>query len=433
MTRTASIGGHRQIVGVDAIRCLAALLVMMFHFSFWIWAGRAYHPGLGAPPPDDPWLAPFTSPGWVGVQVFFVISGFVIIYSAADATPFTFFRSRLLRLVPAAWICSSITAAALLISGTSYATAGQLAKSWLKAVIFYPFPGWIDNAYWTLGIEVSFYAVVLAVLATGMSHRMFKIVGLIGLISSAFWILQFAVEHTFGTIDSLPHAAIFRIADLLLLHHGCFFALGAFLCLAKYRPLNGLELGCTLVFGLGGLLEMRYVAHVVGGLSGVHQPAIPALLIWSVCIAAIVASIRWNNTLAGFGPRFVNVIRSIGLMTYPLYLLHQFVGYLIINAMRQYVPDSAALVVAIAVCLSLAFAVSKYAEPAVRAVLASWLTRIHSPTIGLTERAGYFSPPSPASGAGFMQSLQRLGLTDVGAGTSHRRHQPILPNQDPGG
>jgi peptidoglycan/LPS O-acetylase OafA/YrhL len=74
-------------------------------------------------------------------------------------------------------------------------------------------------------------------------------------------------------------------------------------------------------------------------------------------------------------------------MTYPLYLLHQFVGYVIINTMRQYVSDSAALVIAIAVCLFLAFVVSRYAEPAVRTILAGWLARVHTGTIGLTERA----------------------------------------------
>jgi peptidoglycan/LPS O-acetylase OafA/YrhL len=377
----------RQIVGVDAIRCLAAVLVMIFHFSFWIWAGNAYHPGLGTSPPGYAWLAPFTSPGWVGVQIFFVISGLVIVYSAGDTTPFRFFRSRFLRLVPAAWICSSITMAALLISGTGYASIGQLAKSWLKAVIFYPFPGWIDNAYWTLGIELGFYAVVFAAIACGMSHRIFRIVGLIGLVSSAFWILALAAENTLGTIDSLPRIAIFRVTDLLLLHHGCFFALGTFLCLAMYRRLNGLELGCALVFGIGGLLEIRYVAHVVDNLTGVHRPAITPMLIWFICIAAIVAAIRWNSVLAGFGPRFVSIMRLIGLMTYPLYLLHQFVGYVIINAMRQYVADSAALVIAIAVCLFLAFIISRYVEPAVRAILAAWLTWAHTGAIGLIERA----------------------------------------------
>ena len=55
--------------------------------------------------------------------------------------------------------------------------------------------------------------------------------------------------------------------------------------------------------------------------------------------------------------------------------------------MRQYVSDSAALVIAIAVCLFLAFVVSRYLEPAVRTILATWLTRVHTGAIGITERA----------------------------------------------
>jgi peptidoglycan/LPS O-acetylase OafA/YrhL len=377
----------RQIAGVDAIRCLAAVLVMIFHFSFWIWAGLAYHPGLGTPSPDFAWLAPFTSPGWVGVQIFFVISGFVIVYSSADTPPFRFFQSRFLRLVPAAWICSSVTLAALLISGTGYTSIGKLVKSWIKALIFYPFPGWIDNAYWTLGIELGFYAVVFAVIASGKPNLIFKVIGLIGLLSSAFWILALAVENTFGTIDSVPGAAMFRVTDLLLLHHGCYFALGTFLCLAKFRRLSGLELGCMLIFVIGGVLEIRYVAHVVDILTGVHRPASGPMLTWFVCIVAIAASIRWNSVLAGFGPRFVNIMRRVGLMTYPLYLLHQFVGYVIIDTMRQYVADSAALVIAIAVCLFLAFVISRYVEPAVRNILAVWLARAHTGAVGLIGRA----------------------------------------------
>jgi len=277
--------------------------------------------------------------------------------------------------------------AVLLVSGTGYSSIGELAKSWLKAVIFYPFRGWIDSAYWTLGIELGFYAVVLAVIAAGMSNRIIKVVGLIGLVSSAFWILAFAAENTLGTIDSLPRVATFRVTDLLLLQHGGFFALGAFLCLAKYRRLSGLELCCTLVFVIGGLLQIRYIAHVVDNLTGVHRPAIMPMLIWFVCVLAIVASIHWNSVLAGFGLRFVHIMRLMGLMTYPLYLLHQFVGYVVIDTVRQYVADSAALAIAIAVCLFLAFVLSRYVEPAVRSILAAWLTRVHTGAIGLIERA----------------------------------------------
>lgn len=380
-------GSIRQIVGVDAIRCLAAIFVMIFHLSYWIWAGMQFHPGLGGSTPVDyVWLAPFTSFGWVGVQVFFVISGFVIIYSAQNATPFRFFRSRFLRLVPAAWICASITAAALLLSGTGYTTQGGLATAWLKAVTFYPFRGWIDNAYWTLGIELAFYAVVFLVIASGMFRRIYWLVGLIGMVSSLFWFTAFAVEILFGS-HGVTRVAIFRLTDLLLLQHGCLFALGAFVCLAHSRRLNRLELGCLLAFVVGGLLEIRWEAHLVDALAASHRPAVIPMVVWSLCVLAIAASVRWNSLLAGFGPGFVAGMRAIGLLTYPLYLVHQFVGYVIIDTLRKYVADSAALIIAIAVCLLLALLISRFLEPAVRTVLARWLNWVHARAIGGWQRA----------------------------------------------
>ncbi len=45
-------------------------------------------------------------------------------------------------------------------------------------------------------------------------------------------------------------------------------------------------------------------------------------------------------------------------MTYPLYLLHQNVGYVVVDAMRRHVTDTVALFVSVGVCLGLAFVVT---------------------------------------------------------------------------
>src|SRR6185312_3999042 len=90
---------RRQLVGLDLIRFSAAFMVMAFHLT-------------GKTP-----LAATAAWGWVGVEVFFVLSGFVIAYTAADATSGRFLRNRIVRLMPSVWLCGTITAVFFLFHG----------------------------------------------------------------------------------------------------------------------------------------------------------------------------------------------------------------------------------------------------------------------------------------------------------------------------
>ncbi|WP_246707247.1 acyltransferase family protein [Mesorhizobium sp. NZP2077] len=69
--------------GVDILRFLAAVLVMVYHYGFWVWAypdGISAQATGGVPPQPD--IGAWVGSGWVGVEIFFVISGFVIAFSA---------------------------------------------------------------------------------------------------------------------------------------------------------------------------------------------------------------------------------------------------------------------------------------------------------------------------------------------------------------
>src|ERR1700736_5214925 len=99
-----------QILGLDLLRCTAAIMVMLYHYAcfmpVWYWGFNraAYEPGISFHA-----LIPYSWFGWMGVQIFFVISGFVIAYSSNHATPVWFLKSRFLRLFPTLWVCSLIT------------------------------------------------------------------------------------------------------------------------------------------------------------------------------------------------------------------------------------------------------------------------------------------------------------------------------------
>jgi peptidoglycan/LPS O-acetylase OafA/YrhL len=104
--------------------------------------------------PDFPELS-FLSVGWVGVEIFFVLSGFVIAQSADGRAAFDFLRGRAGRLMPAIWICATITVVIVLLF--KMALLGPVFSSYIKTLVMYPNGPWISNVYWTLTVEIMFY------------------------------------------------------------------------------------------------------------------------------------------------------------------------------------------------------------------------------------------------------------------------------------
>ncbi|HRE16529.1 MAG TPA: acyltransferase family protein, partial [Rhodocyclaceae bacterium] len=110
--------------------------------------------------------------GYLGVHLFFIISGFVILYSAQDATPRSFLASRAARLYPAFWIAATLTSIVVWVSGNPQFAVGIVDY----LVNLSLFPHWfdvpyVDGAYWSLACELHFYLLVWLVLRLGLMHR----------------------------------------------------------------------------------------------------------------------------------------------------------------------------------------------------------------------------------------------------------------------
>ncbi|MGO9430666.1 acyltransferase family protein [Rhodoblastus sp.] len=389
---------RREVAGVDLLRFAAAFMVMLFHLGFW---------GCAAPHSRTnsllqvhacfPKLAPFASAGWIGVEIFFVISGFVITWSAQNASPLQFVASRILRLAPAAWICATLTACvALAFTGVEMR---DISRGYLRTLAFYPTAPWIDDAYWTLGVEIAFYMVVAAVLAFGRRAWITAVVGAIGAASASFWILRAAVG-TSGPSSFLAFlnvAATSRYTELALLQHGCFFCIGAILCASMGDCLSRPVLALALFCGVGGALEIVASAASKSSIAGADLSVATPLAIWALAMLAIVASIRLGRNAER--PSLSRWARRIGLMTYPLYLLHSLIGSIAIQTLiYSGVSDAPALVLSMALAVALALVVSEVLEPAARGALAR----------------GLFSGIAPPSGAirGGLASASAATLAD---------------------
>jgi peptidoglycan/LPS O-acetylase OafA/YrhL len=170
--------------------------------------------------------------GRVGVEIFFVISGFIIAHSAERASAFQFFRSRVVRLMPGVWIVAPITYALTLL--INFAAPRELSVRLFRSLIFYPFGPWIDGVYWTLPIEIVFYTLVFSLLTIRRFRWLQATMTLIGLLSCAFWL-----GTILGLSDVIPIPANGRRLELILISHGCLFALGVFLWLCLTTKFTG--------------------------------------------------------------------------------------------------------------------------------------------------------------------------------------------------
>ena len=363
MTAPARPAIKQHLLGLDVLRFVAALLVLFFHFCYLVnvrpqgLIGRASQQAVTFPE-----MTPFTHFGWVGVQVFFVISGFVIAFSGEKATPFGFFASRVVRLGPGAWICAPLTLAATIAVG--FSQAEEMYRGLRHSMAFLPWGPWIDGSYWTLGIEVAFYTTVLGIICLGRFSLVRPLAMVLGAVSALFWLTVTVVEPASGLALKLAAARESRLVALLLVHHGVFFSLGVFLWLELVkRPAraNLAWIGALLVVGC-----MQIVAENAHGNEqlGLNVSALAPCATWLAAMAFMVWSVRANAHWHRLPSAVRGAIRTAGMMTYPLYLLHQVVGGAIMGALVLVGWNRwTALAATVALVLAASWLIAKHLEP----------------------------------------------------------------------
>lgn len=192
--------------GLQALRALAALLVLVGH----VIAEAEHYFALTLPGDAIPWTR--------GVDIFFVISGFVITLSAArfSGQPVAFFWRRVLRVVPLYWVFTTLMVAALVLlpSGAKDTTfdPNQIISSYL----FFPYERTdgriapVLSLGWTLNYEMFFYALAALCLALprpfwALAGVMVGLAGLGAFVSFnstalTFWTNPIILEFLFGVV-----------------------------------------------------------------------------------------------------------------------------------------------------------------------------------------------------------------------------------------
>lgn len=368
MTDHARIAPKQHLLGIDVLRFAAASMVLFFHFCYLI--NVSAHGFIGSASRQAvtfPELGPFAHFGWVGVQIFFVISGFVIAFSGEKATPYGFFTSRVVRLGPGAWICAPLTLLATLAIG--FRPAEELYRGFRHSMAFLPWEPWIDGTYWTLGIEIAFYGAVLCIIGLGRFKLIRYLAMAIGVVSSAFWLALALVDPASGLGHQLEAAHASRIFALLLVHHGMFFALGVFLWLTLIKRQAGANLAWIAALTVTGCVQIVAENTRANVQFGEHFSALAPCATWLLAMAFIVWSVRNNSSWHKLPGAVREAIRTAGMMTFPLYLLHQVIGGAIMGTLVLAGWNRwSALAATLALVLAASWVVAKHLEPVLQRI-----------------------------------------------------------------
>jgi peptidoglycan/LPS O-acetylase OafA/YrhL len=235
--------------------------------------------------------------------------------------------------------------------------------------------------YWTLGIEVSFYALVIILFVNNSVDRIGAMAAWLGITSLLFWVFIYVglalTEATSGQLANFRPWVFkiesFRPFQLLLLQHGCFFALGIYFWMLLVKKVTLRRLCFIAVLVAACLLEILAQNGIIERASQQPLSPTPAIIVWLLSMAFFVISVVFNNRLRRLSARFLRLSRSSGIMTYPLYLIHNPIGVAVILALKTFagLPDVPALLLGASVAIIVASIISIWIEPSLRMFLKS--------------------------------------------------------------
>jgi len=347
---------NARIKSLDGLRGVAIFLVLTFH---------AYARG----PADLPWVATgaytyLFKLGFLGVDLFFLISGFVIYMTLEKCSSFKeFIVRRWLRLFPAMLI------ATILVYATSFFLTerpnGEIQFTDLFSGLFFIEEGIlnklqsyvhikaIEGAFWSLFVEVKFYFIFGALYFYKKSTALRNLV------------ILFSVSCVFVVVEKIVPSLASGICDkiffnILSLRYFGWFSVGAFLYKAHISKER------TFIYAASALMIpttlIMFGADLTLGIACAVVYLIFYLALYNQFVSRVLSS---------------QAFLFAGFVSYPLYLIHEnAMVALTIKTHRQFdfIPGFMTPWPAILLLVLLAYLIAKYLEPQTRSLLRAWIS-----------------------------------------------------------
>lgn len=319
----------------DILRIIAISAVMLFHYTF-----RGYAA-------DDmsilyfPMGAVFKY-GYLGVSLFFMISGYTILLSLKNKSLKDYLVSRVLRLYPSFWVAVTLTTLiTLLLGGERYHISLIQYLINLTMLNGFVYIESVDGVYWFMYYILKFYFLLAVILGLRLIKYQEYLVGL--------WLL-FAIVIKFFDIPKLAFFLIPEYASLLIA--------GIIFQLAKTTGWNFYRffiVFISLIFSiyLGTSANQGFQQHYHTSSSNL----IMSLIIISFYLVFYIITVERSPL------KISNNIVLYGSATYPFYLIHENIGFMIFNSVGQLLNKYLLLLMTSILMMFIAIVITKYIEP----------------------------------------------------------------------
>lgn len=332
---------NKRLLELDALRGIAALFVVFFHFTiFRPEASLGFNLGV------------------TGVDLFFMISGFVIFLTLEKVNTLNdFLVSRVSRLYPAYWVCVTITFCLVIIASRFPGYNPNLEAivtpgPWEYLVNLTMFQYYlnvqnIDGPYWSLIIELLFYILMIFIFILKKLNR-------IELIGIGILIFITVYSLVLENISPFIHK-LFSLGIPLINYFPLFFSGIIIYKIRFYKPSPTRYL----------LLAACFLVQVSLFDDGVRSHGYVSHMQYTMMLAGYFSLfILYVNNWLGF---IVNkVTLFLGKISYPLYLIHQFISVdIMIPLLTNYFGISfwiASFIISLGIVIIIAMLVNSFIE-----------------------------------------------------------------------
>jgi peptidoglycan/LPS O-acetylase OafA/YrhL len=331
-------------ISLDLVRIFAAFWVLGFH-----WFAPSNIAQLRTVPSMD-WARPIYYDvfewGFLGVDIFFILSGSLIAKSAIDNEWFNFAKHRFVRLFPAYFLVALLSLF-LYPLATNYPMNVEMIFS-LTGLQFWIGGPKLIAAGWTLPIEIGFYFLITLALLFYNKKRNFGSLELRNFLN--IWLLL----HILSISVNFQPAQIFFVTSF-----APYFIFGAALSLIKSR---GDLFSNIFTLSISFVLILRTILHRVESFPDLRHKFFASFLLL-ICMSGII--IYSNKPVKN--PRTNLLIKSVptlSRMTYPIYLLHLEVGLAFVYFfVKAGLTSGYAFIASLLLVLVISYVIVRFFEP----------------------------------------------------------------------